>query len=230
MSPTPLVLLHGALADHRQFDSLLPHLDAFPCLEAPDFGGHGSRPLHGLFTPQTFVTELLELLDERGWSQVDLFGYSLGGYVALMLARQAPDRVRRIHTLATKLIWTTESAERETRFLDPDKLAAKVPSFAAQLERTHNAFGWRELLGATKAMMHELAHGAPLDECFERIEQPVMLAVGDRDTTAGVEDTVRIWRRLPNASLQVIPGLPHPFEKAEPTRVASSLNAFFHSP
>lgn len=229
MTATPLVLLHGALADHHQFDSLRPHLEAFPCLEAPDFGGHGDRPLQGSFAPQTFVAELLALLDARGWSQVDLFGYSLGGYVALMLAQQAPTRVRRIHTLATKLIWTAESAERETRFLDPDKLSAKVPSFAAQLERTHTAFGWRELLGATAAMMHELAHRAPLDEGLEQIAQPVMLAVGDRDTTAGVEDTVRTWRRLPNAFLQVIPGLPHPFEKAEPARVASSINAFFGS-
>ncbi len=227
MTATPLVLLHGALADHRQFDPLLPHLGRFETVIAPDFGGHGARPLEGTFAPQTFADELLALLDQRGWAQVDLFGYSLGGYVAMMLARQAPTRVRRVQTLATKYIWTAESAERETRFLDADKLAAKVPGFAAQLEAIHTAMGWREVLAATAAMMRALASGAPLDTDLARIAQPVQLSVGDRDTTAGVEDTMRTWRQLPQAALEVIPGLAHPFEKADPARVASSINAFF---
>lgn len=226
MSSPPLLLLHGALSCSAQFHKLEPLLAPHFTVHKIDFRGHGSAPLEGTFDTEGFAQDVLTYLDAHDIETVDIFGYSLGGYVAVYLAKTQPKRVGRIFTLATKYCWDPEGAEREVRMLDPDKIEAKVPAFAKALEAMHVGIGWRLLLAETSCMMTGLAANPPLAEGLEAIEHPIQVAVGDRDKTAGVEDSLTTWRRFPNARFQVFPGLPHPFEKANPQVVAQAIKDF----
>src|SRR5262245_23477139 len=111
----PLLLLHGAVSSSKQFDMLKPLLsDAFE-IHALDFPGHGGNEIPSEpFSIPLFTESVLGYMDVKEIRDAFIFGYSMGGYVALSLAINYPERVRKVFTLATKFEWTEEIAMRET--------------------------------------------------------------------------------------------------------------------
>ncbi|HHB91521.1 MAG TPA: alpha/beta fold hydrolase [Anaerolineae bacterium] len=229
MSSRHLLLLHGALSTAGQFDPLIPHLsDAFT-LHRLTFDGHGDAPVGELgFTNAAFVQNVLDYLDAHRLAEVDIFGYSMGGYIACLVARSHPSRVRRIATLGTKYLWDEGALTREFRFLDPDIIRQKVPHFAQSLAQRHIALGWERVLALMKDVMREnAATGGLTPEWMSQLEQPLRIIVGDRDTTAGVIDSYRVFQALQQGQFEVLPQTPHPFEKVAMPKLAQSLNEFF---
>ena len=94
---TPLVLLHGGLFDiDQQFGTLIPELATGRQVIAADFQGHGrtndiDRPLG----TAALASDVVGLLAHLGVAQVDVFGFSVGGAVALHLAVTHPELVRK---------------------------------------------------------------------------------------------------------------------------------------
>src|SRR5258706_16149806 len=110
----PLLLLHGALGSKEQFDPLLPFLSEHVPVHSLSFTGHGSVPLADEpFSIELFCNEVLKWMDQEKIDCIDIFGYSMGGYVGLVLARRHPSRVNRVMTLATKFQWDEATAQRE---------------------------------------------------------------------------------------------------------------------
>jgi pimeloyl-ACP methyl ester carboxylesterase len=223
-----LVLLHGALGDATQLAPLADRLGPERRSTIVELEGHGATPLRGRpLRIESFAEAVLDAMDQRGIERADFFGYSMGGYVALHLAATAPERVRRVATLATKLAWTPEIAERECAMLDATTIRAKVPKFAAALEARHTAAGWETLLAESADLLRDLGRQPRVtEETLASIVQPVRIGVGDRDATVTIDECVAAARRIPNGELEVYPRTPHPFEKAPIERLARSLFEF----
>jgi pimeloyl-ACP methyl ester carboxylesterase len=229
MADTSLVLLHGALGDAGQLTPLATRLAGARRATVMELEGHGATPLRGgPLRIESFASAVVDEMDQRDIDRADVFGYSMGGYVALFLAATVPDRVARVYTLATKLAWTPEIAARETAMLDPQVIRAKVPKFAAALEARHTAAGWEALLSHTAELLRELgARPRITDELLATIAQPVRIAVGDRDATVTLDECAAAVRRLAHGELEVHPRTAHPLEKAPIDRLAASLTEFF---
>ena len=94
---TPTVLaIHGITASHRCW---LAVVDALPGVRvvAADLRGRGrSNGLPGPYGMPAHAVDLVAVLDHLGLSKVVLLGHSMGGFVALVLAHRAPDRVTSI--------------------------------------------------------------------------------------------------------------------------------------
>ncbi|MEJ7902029.1 MAG: alpha/beta hydrolase, partial [Thermomicrobiales bacterium] len=95
---TPLLLLHGGLFNiDLQFGELIPALAATRQVIAADFQAHGrtndidDRPL----TSANLTSDIVGLLRHLEVNQVDVFGYSVGGAVALELAIKHPELIRK---------------------------------------------------------------------------------------------------------------------------------------
>ncbi len=93
----PLVLLHGGLGSIDMFRPLLPKLSARRQVIGVDLQGHGrtslgTRPI----SLAAIGADMAVILDRLGYRSVDVLGYSMGGGVALRLAIQHPERVRRL--------------------------------------------------------------------------------------------------------------------------------------
>jgi pimeloyl-ACP methyl ester carboxylesterase len=94
----PLLLLHGGLFNiDLQFGQLLPGLAATRQVIAADFQGHGrtgdiDRPL----TSAGLASDVVGLLGHLDIAQADVFGFSVGGAVALHLAINHPELVRKL--------------------------------------------------------------------------------------------------------------------------------------
>ena len=129
MSPKPvLLLLHGALGDKRQLVPIKDYLSSVYDVHSLNFSGHGGESMPALFSIELFTENLMEYLEEYNLKNVKIFGYSMGGYVALNVARFT-QRIGCIITYGTKFHWTPDSAQHEIKKLDPEKIRQKVPVF-----------------------------------------------------------------------------------------------------
>lgn len=229
MEKDALLLLHGALGAKSQFAPLRTLLEEAFDLHVMDFEGHGDSPMEGEhFSTESFAENLLDYLALHDLDRAHLFGYSMGGYVALLFASQHPQRVGQIFTLATKFDWSPETAAREMRYLDPEQLLHKVPHFAQQLEARHSAFGWRNVLRETGTMMQGLGDNPPITPALlQGIPHRCRIALGDRDAMVTLDESVRAYRQLPQGELEILPATPHPLEKLPLARLAYSLREFF---
>lgn len=226
----PLILLHGALGSKDQLEPLRLLFND-PKALSMNFSGHGGLPLaQAEYDILRFVDDVIALMDEQGMKKVNIFGYSMGGYVALKLAQLHPGRVNRIFTLGTKFDWTPESAAREVRQLDPQKIAEKVPQFARALELRHTPEDWKAVLSKTAKMMLELGNGAAMTEIdFQSIKHPVAIGIGTADLMVSLQESKTVAGALPNGRLEVFEGFKHPIEQVDVGHLFQRISAFFNA-
>ena len=95
-SGPPLVLIHGGSAWWQDFSPLIPELSAHWHLYAPDLRGHGKsgRVEHG-YAIRDYAEDIRAFLTAISGPAV-IFGHSLGGMIALMVASQYPKWVRAV--------------------------------------------------------------------------------------------------------------------------------------
>jgi pimeloyl-ACP methyl ester carboxylesterase len=210
-----IILLHGALGSSAQLKSVATTLENQGWKNfALNFSGHGGRSFSNGFGIETFADELLTLMNEESIQQGDIFGYSMGGYVALWLAHIHPERFGKIVTLGTKFDWSIASAEKEIKKLDAGKIEMKVPAFAQLLKQRHAPNDWKELLKKTADMMTELGR-SPLitEEVLKKIKSPVDILLGDQDDMADLNFSKQVAAWLPFGKFELLPNTPHPIEK-----------------
>lgn len=212
----PVLVFHGALGAASQFSPLIDFLNSKGVeVRVIEFEGHGSRDLNGDFSMETFAANVDEAARECSEKPL-IFGYSMGGYAA-MLAAVKGTPMAGIITLGTKMSWNPEIAQKERSMLNPEKLMEKVPAFARELELRHDKIGWTHLLSKTADMMEVLGNSPSLTaENLNRIQVPVLMALGDRDEMVSAEETLQSYRQIPGSASCILPGTRHPIEKLEP--------------
>ncbi len=222
-----LLLLHGALGSKAQFVKLKKELSTQFEVYELDFAGHGKKESTQDFTIDLFTTNAIEFLKENELDSVNIFGYSMGGYVALNLARKAPHCVAKIITLGTKFNWTKATAEQEMKMLNPEKIEAKVPAFANHLATIHGSDNWRKVLRKTAQMMYGLATGKKITTAeLEQIEQEVLIGIGSNDKMVSIEESKESARALPNGKLEILADFPHQLERIDAAKLASIIEQF----
>jgi pimeloyl-ACP methyl ester carboxylesterase len=124
-----LVLLHDALGASDQLAPLAAALESHFQVLQVEFHGPGTtaqqpRP----FRMEQFVENVLAAMAERGIERASLFGYSVGGYVALLVAAAEQARVERVITLGTKFRWDPATAADDGPRLSDEVLRSiRVP-------------------------------------------------------------------------------------------------------
>lgn len=97
----PLVLLHGVGTSRVVWRRVIPELASGRLVLAPDLPGFGeSPPVRAGFSIASTAEALADALSERVGEPFDLVGNSLGGAVALLIARHRPELVRRLVLVA----------------------------------------------------------------------------------------------------------------------------------
>jgi pimeloyl-ACP methyl ester carboxylesterase len=216
----PIVVLHGALGSAHQFKPLLASMDR-PA-RIMEFLGHGDTvDVDRDWTIDLYVDQLEAWLQAESLSSTHIFGYSMGGYVALTLALRRPDLVNRIVALGTKLEWSVEQAEREVRLVDVDTIIEKVPRFAEDLERRHGKDRWQSVVRKTAALMVDLGRRPRLSiEGMSSMSAAVRYMIGDRDEMVSLEETRSYYAATAGAEFAVLPATRHPIEKVRTELIA----------
>ncbi|MEM7163468.1 MAG: alpha/beta fold hydrolase [Bacteroidota bacterium] len=211
-----VILLHGALGSKKQFDSLKIGLEDYFEVHSFNFEGHGGNESDNEFSIQLFTENLNDYLDTNSIGKATIFGYSMGGYVALNAAIKIPEKIEKVLTLGTKFKWDMESAEIEVNRLNPSKIEEKIPHFAEKLRQEHSPQDWKQMMNKTADMMMNMAKGARLmDNDFKRINQEVIVGIGSLDNMVSYEESNYVSNLLPKAKLISLEGVKHPIDKIE---------------
>lgn len=224
-----LLLLHGAIGSSDQLEPLANLLkDSFK-ITLLNFSGHGGKSIpEDPFNIEMFADETVNLIDKGRLKDVNIFGYSMGGYVALYIARFFTGRINKIFTTATKFDWNEETSVKESKLLNPEKIMEKLPKFAGELSHRHSPDNWKIVLNKTAEMMINMGKKNPLTEKdLNEIDNEVLISVGDRDNMVSIEETVNAYRNLKNGKLLILPGTPHPIEKISAERLSYEILNFF---
>lgn len=222
-----LLLLHGAIGAADQLKPLAEKLSDKYEVHTLDFSGHGGRAIGANYTIPGFCEDVIAYMAEKRLSNISIFGYSMGGYVAMYLAKHHPHRVKKIVTLATKFHWDKATAEKEVKMLDADKILTKLPAFAETLEKRHSPGDWKAVLASTVAMMLEMGNDNPLkEEDYSQIHVPALLLLGDRDKMITLEETLAVYKALPNAEMGMLPATHHPIEQTNLRLLAEIIRYF----
>jgi pimeloyl-ACP methyl ester carboxylesterase len=170
--PAPVLLLHGwTLTADVNFCHLMPRLPGG--MVAMDHHGHGRGPRRtGRFRIEDCADDHVALLDALGIDEVVVCGFSLGGPIALELARRHPERVAGLVLQATALCFDSP-VDKVTRPL----LRALRPLTALGVGRTLPL----RLLGDTRGRSAQTARLWPwlrreLAHCHPRTIVDAMLA------------------------------------------------------
>jgi len=221
---TPLVALHGGFGMTGMFAPILPQLSANRQVIALDLQGHGrtadiDRPL----SYQSMADDVAALLAKLGIQQADLFGYSLGGGVALQTAIRHPALTRKLVVVSAPCKSAGWYPEVLSGFEEIDAAIAKTwigsPMHQAYVSVAPDAEGWTALVEKLGQMLRQ---SYDWSEQVARLEAPTMIVVGDSDGVrsahaveffallgGGQRDAGWDGAGMPNARLAVLPGTTH---------------------
>jgi pimeloyl-ACP methyl ester carboxylesterase len=215
----PLVLLHGAYMTIDAMGELLPGLAESRRVIAVEQQGHGrtadiDRPI----TYEQMADDTAAVLRHLGIEKADVFGYSMGGGVALQLAIRHPDLVRKL--VVASASYTSDGMQPELHSMIPSitpEMFAGSPMETVYLEVAPNPGDFPRLVEKLKRLdMTPFAW--PADD-VRGIEAPALIIVGDADAIR-LEHAVEMFRLLgggamgdladlPRSQLVVLPGTTH---------------------
>lgn len=220
-----LICLHGALGAASQLESALQPLHAHAQLHFLDFPGHGSKS-HETLSIDACLEALRQFVRENNLAKTPIFGYSMGGYVALLFAVQNPDLCGPIITLGTKLNWNTHFANVEIQKLKPEIITQKVPKYAALLQKWHRS-NWPQVVKNTAELMRNLGENPRLHlEDFEQLQPRIAFCIAANDNMVTREETIQAAWLAPKGEFAEIPNSQHPIEKTDLKKLETIVQDF----
>jgi pimeloyl-ACP methyl ester carboxylesterase len=180
-SGKPLVLLHGGFGAGGMFQQLIPALASTRQVIVADLQAHGrtadiDRPL----TLEAMGDDIAALITYLGHEKADLFGYSLGGGVALQTAIRHPK-------VLSKLILLSAPYKSEGWY--PEMRAAMGQADAKGMEGTimHQFYmqiaprpqDWPVLIAKMNALLSERPYDLTAE--VKALQAPTLVMCGDAD-------------------------------------------------
>ena len=228
---TPVVLLVHLAAvldnwDPRIVDGLAAkhHVIAF------DYRGVGASSGSPSNSMEQMADDTVNFINAKGFQQVDLFGFSMGGMIAQEIVLKDPQLVRKMILAGTgpaggegisgvagvtfydmlRGFFTGQDAKQ---FLFFTRTPGGIEAGKAFLERLNERTQNRDKevsVGAFLAQLEALrTWGGKLPADLSVVKQPVLVANGDADRMVPTTNTYDLARRLPNSTLIVYPDAGH---------------------
>jgi pimeloyl-ACP methyl ester carboxylesterase len=219
----PVVLLNhwGAVLDN--FDPrMVDGLAATRHVIALNYRGVGASGGKAPLTVAEMAQDAIATIRALGFEEVDLIGFSLGGFVAQEIVQRAPDRVRKIILAGTGPAGGTgieKIGAVSWPLIIKGMLTFRDPKYylfftsttngrrAAKgfLERIKERTADRDKPITISAFLRQLtaikAWGKQAPQDLGAVRKPVLVANGDHDIMVPSSNSADLARRLPNAGL-----------------------------
>lgn len=215
----PLILLHGAYMTIDTMGPILPGLAATRQVIAAEQQGHGhtadiDRPI----TYEQMADDTAALLAHLDIGEADVFGFSMGGGIALQLAIRHPGVVGKLVVASTS--YTSDGMHQVAVEMFPSitpELFAGSPIEEAYLRNAPNPDDFPQLVEKLK-QLDTTEFAWPADD-IRGIAAPTMILLGDSDGIR-LEHALELFKLLgggvmgdlqgmPTAQLAVLPGTAH---------------------
>ncbi len=235
----PVVLLiHGIMSDSTTWTRAADLLaERGYRVLAPDLLGHGEsdKPTDG-YQLEDFAASLVALLTELGATGVTVVGHSFGGAVAMQLAHDQPELVRRLvlvsagglgrrvhpvlraatlpgaHNLVRMVVNSrTAALYRRPRLhrslrLSPDVVTTLSRAGRGLASPDGRTAFFQTVRGAISPFGQR---GSLLELDYVRLDLPTLIIWSERDPVLPVEHAYETHAHLRNSTLEVFPGASH---------------------
>jgi pimeloyl-ACP methyl ester carboxylesterase len=215
-----VVLVHGLGGSAEDWRNLTPYLaSAGFRVYRPDLPGYGrsQRPRNFSYSVRDEASVVVGFLDALGLKQVDLGGWSMGGWIVQLVAAGHPDRVNRLMLFDSAGLdvtpnWNTNLfMPRSAAELDElDALLMphppQIPAYVARdILRNSQHHAWV----IKRALDTMLTAADVTDKLLPLFKMPVLIEWGEGDRITPVAEAETIHRLIPQSQLDVIPGCGH---------------------
>lgn len=242
-----LLMLHGFLGNGDSFNHLLPSLKTFCNPVTVDLLGHGrteGAELHYRFSTREQVADLLKLISEQLYHPLYLYGYSMGGRLALQLALHDPKLFSAL-ILESSTFGIENDTERQARqSLDAQRCDQIIGNYEGFLEEWKKMplFGKPINTDLTKEMYKAHENQNPLwmsnslqgfgtgtmpcvRERLKEFHIPVQLIVGEQDNKF-LHINRQIEKEIKDCTLKVVPNAMHRVHVEQPDIVVETIRNF----
>jgi pimeloyl-ACP methyl ester carboxylesterase len=201
-------------------------------IHIPDARGHGRTrwDARNGFEYGWLVDDLTAFVDGLGLDSFHLLGFSMGAMTALQFAARSPERLRTLVVVGI----TTHREPRASvgkHLMDPVRILARDPEFAATLARRHDAGqgegAWQHLLPAIAADIAAQPLLTPAE--LHGIDCPTMVVCGDRDPFVPTEHAAGLARQLPDGRLFIAPDSGHEVMARRPGLFNEATGGFYRA-
>jgi pimeloyl-ACP methyl ester carboxylesterase len=235
----PILFLHGgSVFFDNNFSHQRDYFASYRTVIGIDQRGQGHSP-DGPWplTYQMMANDTAAIIGRLGLGAVDIVGHSDGADVALLLARDHPQLVRRMVLSGPNLRAHLTPEEQQRAEWSPEQFTNHVQELAKWLPpsfRTDYAKvspdgpdHWMKLLAKLYEMWLEPVVIEPAD--LKNLSMPVLVMVGDHDFTS-IEEAAEIYRALPKGQLIIVPATGHGTFMDRPELVNLAIKEFLDQP
>lgn len=216
----PAVLIHGLGGQSEDWRNLAPYVVAGNLrVYMPDLPGFGQseRPANFSYSISDQATVVVAFMDALGLKQVDLAGWSMGGWIAQSIAHDHPDRIRRLMLFSSaglnaRPAWNTALFSPATP-AELDQLDAllmphppQVPGFIEKdILRIAHDHAW-VMHRALDAM---LTGSDTTDTQLTQFKMPVLIVWGSEDQIFPPAHGEAMHQLVPQSQLEMVDGCGH---------------------
>ena len=219
-SGRPVLLVHGLGGRAEDWQKLAPYLrKAGYRVYLPDLPGFGKseKPADFSYSVTDQSKVVVGFMDALGLQQVDLGGWSMGGWIVQLVAANNPDRISRLMLFDsaglymrpewdTKLFTPISPAEIEK--LDKRLMPhpPKLPDFVARdILRVSREHAW---------IMHRsldtmLLGRETTDALLQHLKMPVLIIWGEQDQITPLAEGEKMHTLIPQSQMDVVAGCGH---------------------
>ena len=255
--PAPAVLLHGLTSCAETWSLVAPLLAGQRTVIALDLRGHGEtdKPGHG-YDQATVAADVAGALDALEVTEACVVGHSWGGGVALRLAVDHPQRIRRLVLADGGIMNRREGVltpERAEQMLAPADIYQTVHTYFAEFRRTLNGHWTPEIEAIALAAIEHNPDGSvrerldrehqklilhanwtvDMASLYARVACPTLVLPADNLTASPERREARklqvaeTVRLLPGATVAWVPESVHDMQLHKPDVVAGHLSGHF---
>jgi pimeloyl-ACP methyl ester carboxylesterase len=207
----PLVLMHGGLTDSRFLEpNLGPLAERFHVFTV-DRRGHGHTPdAEGPITYQLMADDTIAFLQQVVGAPADLVGHSDGAVVAMLVAMQRPELVKRLVMISGGFDKSGEAAP------DMEFDSAEVVQFLGPAYGEVSPDGEAHF-PVVAGKIGEMARNEPHVDVAElsRVTHRSLVMFADDDLMT-LSHAIAMYDALPNAELAIVPGTSHFLTQEKP--------------
>lgn len=206
---TPLLLLHGGTGSIGDYEQVIPELANNFRVIAVDSPGHGRSERSDSLSYQLLADYISEFIDILELDRVYIVGWSDGGEVALLLAADRPDKVKRVIISGTLLDHSgyTELGRQFVANFSPEYIekdwAPWVKDYQLQAYKGNN---WRDFISDVQIMWNKNPY-IPIEK-VNQINCRLLIVLGDRDLIT-IEHGAKMYRLIKGSEFFVIPNTGH---------------------
>jgi len=202
---SPVIFLHGGLANTDYWGKQVPAVAAHHMVILMDSRGHGrstrdARP----YGYDLMADDVVALLDYLKIPKADVVGWSDGGILGIDLALRHKERVGKVFAFAANTVTSGVIDGVE-----------KNPTFAAYIARAGHEYAKQSATpGEYQAFVDQISKmwaEQPnwTDAQLQSIDTPVLVVDGDHDEAIKREHTEYIAATIPHAGLLILPNVSH---------------------